>query len=440
MHVLVDQNGYELLNTGDLAMLGTVTTRLHRQWPDAQLSVACHAPGQLMQVCPDCRALGFRFAEDPRLAAAPRRLRLAAEQAYKALSPLAPTSLPGLPLWQDRSLRQAVKQADLVIGSGGGYVCDDFWWHGAGVLSTLDAAQRRGVPTAMFGQGLGPLRLPPMRLLAARVLSRLDVLTLREARHSARLLADLGVLAAGTDLPGPTQPSAQWTARLRGGGQVSVSGDEALGTITDRLGSSTGASGGRLIGVTVRRSGHTALTDDLLAALGRTVRESALRHGTDIVALPVSRYQDADDLESTRAAVAGDPTKPGPRVHLDPLPTVDALLSAAGRCRVVVSASYHAGVFPLAQGIPVVGLSATPYYHDKLTGLEDLFPGLAEVVDLTQPEAIGRLPGIIDRFWDLDDQRRAQARRTASELVSNAEAAFRSFATRGDSPRREGVG
>src|ERR1700744_241307 len=67
----------------------------------------------------------------------------------------------------------AVRQADLVVSSGGGFINDVFWVHAAGVLGVLAAAQRLGKPTAMFGQGIGPLTHPVLTRLVARTMPRL---------------------------------------------------------------------------------------------------------------------------------------------------------------------------------------------------------------------------------------------------------------------------
>ena len=39
----------------------------------------------------------------------------------------------------------------------------------------------------------------------------------------------------------------------------------------------------------------------------------------------------------------------------------------------MVTGAYHAAVFALSQGIPVVGLSSSQYYDDKFEGLADMF-------------------------------------------------------------------
>ena len=58
------------------------------------------------------------------------------------------------------------------------------------------------------------------------------------------------------------------------------------------------------------------------------------------------------------------------------------VIKQTARCRVVVTGAYHAAVFALAQGIPVVCLSNSPYYLAKFQGLEDLFGSGCTIVTL----------------------------------------------------------
>ena len=51
-----------------------------------------------------------------------------------------------------------------------------------------------------------------------------------------------------------------------------------------------------------------------------------------------------------------------------------------------MTGAYHAAVFALAQGIPVVCLSNSPYYLAKFQGLEDLFGVGCTIVTLSEPD------------------------------------------------------
>src|SRR5438093_8501669 len=88
---------------------------------------------------------------------------------------------------------ECLSAADLVVATGGGFVTDAFWWQAERVLTTLSLASIMGKPTAMLGQGLGPISSPRLRALAARTLRRIDLLTLREGAASLPVLDEVSV-------------------------------------------------------------------------------------------------------------------------------------------------------------------------------------------------------------------------------------------------------
>jgi hypothetical protein len=222
MRILLEQSGYDLRNVGDAAMLESAIRRIRQYWPDAHLDVVCYDSQGLMHLDPTAHQLSYQYADRPPFSSLPRRVRLGGEQALKTLSPYIPVRRATTA----KTLRQAIAQADLVIAAGGGYVCDPFWWHGVGVLSVLQAAQRRGIPTVMLGQGIGPLTHRALRLQARTVLNRLDVLTLREGLSGPALLAELGCIPAD-EVDERAEPlGRRW--RLKGGGEAWVTGDDAL--------------------------------------------------------------------------------------------------------------------------------------------------------------------------------------------------------------------
>lgn len=206
MRILVDQSGYDLLNVGDVAMLQACVARLRARWPDAEIMVIAHDAERLASYCPGTVAIGRTLADLPFLSPLPRRPRLIAEQAWKMTAPYlcgrfgfrgrgaarnrlgSSSAGRGRP----RTAIQAVYAADLVVASGGGYVTDTWWWHAAGVLSLLALAQRLGKPTAMFGQGIGPIGQPWLRAQTRSVLPGLAALGLREDQIGRDLALSLG--------------------------------------------------------------------------------------------------------------------------------------------------------------------------------------------------------------------------------------------------------
>ena len=375
--ILVDQSGYDLLNLGDVAMLQSCVTRLRRLWPDAEIMVVCHAPERLASYCPGALAIGPGHRE---LRPLTRRPRLAAEQAWQIAAPYfcgrfgARSGRPGRP----RTVIQAVHAADLVVASGGGYLTDTWWWHAAGVLSVLSLAQRLGKPTAMLGQGIGPIGLPGLRAQARGVLPNLTILGLREDRTGRDLALSLGA-----------RPDA-----------VMVTGDDALEMVPG-----VAAAGGQAIGFSLRVARYAGVDLARAEVVGDLIMRAARAFGAPVRALPVSRYPVDGDFGALRAA--------GFAVH--DLTAPADLVATAGRCRVIVTGSYHAAVFGLAQGVPAVCLSGSSYYDAKFAGLAGLFPRACYVVslDAPAPDLAGRLRRAIGQAWHLPAAERAAARNAA---------------------------
>ena len=405
--ILVDQSGYDLLNTGDVAMVQSCVTRLRRAWPDAEIMVICHAPERLASCCPGTIAIGRTFADFPLFRTLPRRPRLAAEQAWKMAAPYFSYRLrrarvrPGRP----RTAIGAAGSADLVVASGGGYLTDTWWWHAAGVLSLLSLAQRLGKPTAMFGQGLGPVSESgrgigrgALRRQARAVLPRLSVLGLREERTGRDL-----ALAFGT----PAEA-------------VTITGDDALELVPDPA-----ACDGQALGLSMRVAGYSNIDQAVAAVVGDIVIQCARAFPAPIVALPVSRYPTGSDLDAIRALLPPE-RSPGD-VVLNDLATPEALVTAAARCRVIVTGSYHAAVFGLAQGVPAVCLTRSSYYDAKFAGLKALFPGACFVVSMDRPDFAGELRHAIGEAWHLPAAARAAARDAAAGQRHAGRAAYARF-------------
>lgn len=417
MRILVDQSGYDLLNVGDVAMLQACVTRLRAHWPGAEIMVIAHDAERLASYCPGTVPIGRTLADRPVFRAVPRKPRLIAEQVWKIIAPYGAGRLgvrrrswavrPDRP----RTAIQAVRAADLVVASGGGYVTDTWWWHAAGVLSLLALAQRLGKPTAMFGQGIGPIGRPGLRAQARAVLPGLAVLGLREAQIGRDLAISLG-----------TTPEA-----------ITVTGDDAM-----ELSAGAQVASGDALGVNLRVSGYAGVDPAAAKAVGTLLRDIAAGLRAPVIALPVSRYAADSDLDAIRALL-GDGSGDGESVSdaggqgqeegqggvaLNDLVSPAALAAAAASCRAIVTGSYHAAVFALAQGVPAVCLTKSPYYDAKFDGLRALFPGACFIESLAAPDVAGRLRAAVDQAWDLPRPEREAARDAATRQRDAGRAAY----------------
>jgi colanic acid/amylovoran biosynthesis protein len=418
VRILVDQSSYDLLNIGDVAMLQSCIARLRSQWPDAEIMVIAHEPARLALYCPGTVAIGRTFADRWPVRAFPTKFRLMLDQAWKMGAPYLPGQSrasqsrasrsraggrPAVP----RTAIQAVREADLVVASGGGYLTDLWWWHAAGVLSLLALAQRLGKPTAMFGQGIGPLRRRSLRAQARGVMPRLAVLGLREDRDDAAV--SLGAPPA----------------------IVSLTGDDAFEVA---VGLTVAAGGG--LGVNVRVAGYAGVDATAAARVGGEVLAAAAELRAPLVGLPVSRYRADADLAALQALLAPAGARAG--LALEDLTSPQELIAAVARCRAIVTGSYHVAVFGLAQGVPVVCLTKSAYYDAKFAGLRALFPRACFVISLAAPPGATRdadsLRSAVMKAWHLPVPDRAAARDTSGRLRTAGREAYARFQAALDLP------
>jgi polysaccharide pyruvyl transferase WcaK-like protein len=404
LRILVDHSGYALLNIGDIAMLQACVRRLKALWPDAVIHVFTESPDQLQRYCPEVNAVAPTIVGRRRASVLPKSGQLAAEQMWKTAIPLlARSNVAGgadsgvLPL----RVLDAVRRADLVVSSGGGFISDVFWWHGAGVLSVLAMAQRLGKPTAMFGQGLGPVTHPLLSRAVRLTMPRLTVIGLREEMRSMSILR-----AHGVDL----QRSA-------------VTGDDALLLAAPEA----RPRGGTSIGINVRVASYSSVDTTVAGQIVAVARAAARGRGVATVALPVSRYGAQSDLRSIQSEDIGgrDP------VTIDEfadIRTPDELKDSIARCRVVVTGSYHAAAFALAAGIPAVCITRSSYYDGKFEGLAALFPGGCQLVRIG-PGFEQALADAIDRAWITDDVTRDRIHAAARAQVAQGYDLYQRFKT-----------
>ncbi len=358
-------------------MLQACAIRMRDLWPTAEIAVVVRDAERLSTYVE--RALPIeRRAGHELFGLLPRRL----SPFWESFAPYVADCRRRTSTVQHRpdTVEDAVRWADVVVAAGGGYLNDSFWLHATGVLAVLHRAQRLGKPTAMFGVGIGPLRQLALRAQSRRVLPNLSVLSLREGLSSRELALALGARTSA----------------------VRIAGDEAL-----ELLSKHDAPSGRCLGVNIRVSEYAGVGDEAAAAVGSAIVEAARELRATIVALPVCRGAAGEDLAAIRAALRdqGSPSE----ITLTDLTTPEQLRRAADSCRVIVTGSYHAAVFGLAQGVATIGLTGSSYYDAKFAGLKALFPSALRTVSLRDHNAPGILQRAIAESWRLSNAARLTA-------------------------------
>lgn len=404
--VLVDQGGYAFQNVGDWAMLLITIERLAGLLPDAELLVFGE-PRLVQQHLPGVTPLDSQS-----------KLRLFGRWALfgrlskwvgtndSIFSGNRPAVACAVLKWKRRLLRrdtratdevyEALKSADLVISSGGGFLTDRFAEHASGTFGLLRAAQRLGVTTALLGQGIGPLKNASLQRLAEQTLPKLRLLGLREAGASRELVERLGV---------PDE-----VVRLTGDDAIELAYRERPVMLGDWL------------GLNIRIAAYADLNDidvqRIRSAIGRVLERLQVKP----LIVPIAIGPSGDEAR-TRSLI--------PECEVDEsLPASDPIdvIRRAGACRLVITGSYHAGVFALSQGIPVIGLAASDYYRDKFNGLRGQFGTACVVVDPHSDDLDNELSEVAEQLWTNAEATRDATLAAAERQIDLSREVYRELA------------
>ena len=416
MRILVEPSDYRTHNIGDLSLLMVAVSRLGTVFPEATIEVFSDEPEKLRAFCPQVtplptagRELWLRDEFLPaRVNALLRRLsettRLSGDLAER-IRRIDPAMVDWL--WRRKvraragALRElnifteSVARADLMVVAGMGGVTDAFPDFAKGILETVNLAMRRGVPVAMMGQGIGPLTDPVLHARARSVLPRVGLIAVREERASVPLLRSLGV------------PS----------GRIVTTGDDAI-ELAYRPEQRELANG---LGVNIRLAGYSQVSELDLERLRRVLRQAADSWDARLVPVPIATLTSESDASAIATVLTGSSNVLHSR---RPAASPADIVDLVRLCRVVVTGSYHAGVFALSCGVPAIGIAKSQYYVEKFCGLAAQFGPGCEVATLDDPDFERVLPEKIDRLWTSAEQFRPGLLQSAARQIALGQAAY----------------
>jgi colanic acid/amylovoran biosynthesis protein len=126
------------------------------------------------------------------------------------------------------------------------------------------------------------------------------------------------------------------------------------------------------------------------------LQKFAKDHHVSLIPAPIAVDSSTCDYAAVKLLLQGfdDQTDGGAR-----LASPEEVIKQVGRCRVLVTCAYHAAVFALAQGIPVVALAKSSYFVEKFLGLRERFGLGLEIVHLDRPDAGETFRNLLDRSW-----------------------------------------
>ncbi|MEA5619965.1 polysaccharide pyruvyl transferase family protein [Cronbergia sp. UHCC 0137] len=423
MKIFVETGSYDFGNVGDVAMLQVTVSRLQSLWPDAVIEILTNVPEKLSQLCPKTfplspngRQLWFsplispndKYQKDiKKLSDKKHIFLLEIEDKFCYYFPFLANTLLKFKLRENqqelreiKAFVEAISTSDLIVASGGGYITDLWgeWSHE--VLNTLAFATKLGKSTAILGHGIGPIQNPRFYRKAKSVLPSLSLISIREKKASLPLLDLMGV-----------SPN-----------RIITTGDDAIELAYNARNPKLGNG----IGINLRVANYSNIGKESLGIVRSTLHDIAKKKDSPLVPVPILRYHidpnAESDITTIQQIIAGFDNVLNQGNNLDtPLKVIEQV----SHCRIVITGSYHAGVFALAQGIPVVSLVKSQYYIDKFQGLADQFGVGCDVILLDDEKFAQKLASSIHQLWEAAEVIRPQLLEAAQKQIELGKTAYK---------------
>jgi colanic acid/amylovoran biosynthesis protein len=415
MRIFVDPGIYNLLNMGGVAMFRSLVERLRTFWPDATFqaltddpeALARHVPNvapvphqNLNTLLSDRYLLGSLHERLPRplsrgLIRSRHYVHRQRPEVIDMLTRLRLGLSNGNKVADYVAFLDALYYADFVAISGAGGLNDSFPGYVRQVLAIAETACKRRIPVVFFSQGIGPLQKTELVSRASKVLPCVGAIGVREGVQGPPLLRSLGVPNDRIIMTGDDAIEAAYAGR------------------PDNLGSA--------IGINLRLAAYTGISEEIIAHIQTVVQQFARAHDAPLLPLPIALHQHSPDQEAIRQMLHGyDDTSSG-GADLD---TVDKVLAQAGRCRVAIAGAYHAAVFALSQGVPVICLGQSQLYKDKFRGLQDCFGDGCLLIDTEQPDLAVRLATTLEQVWEAAPRLRVSLLQATARQVEQSLAMY----------------
>jgi len=208
---------------------------------------------------------------------------------------------------------ESLSNSDLLAVCGSGGFADSCQRWNLSILSTMETAIRRGIPTVMFGQGMGPLNDRIVLSRAKAVLPNVTLISLRGGRGGQALLESIGV------------PSER----------VLTTGDEALELAYAARVEALGCA----IGVNLRVAPYAHVKADIIEEVRPVLQEFARQHKVSLLPVPIAFHEFANDHETIRRLLSGSDDQSDGGLSLDTIDADKTDRSLQNRCHWSLSCS-----------------------------------------------------------------------------------------------------
>ena len=262
-------------------------------------------------------------------------------------------------------LLRAIGEADLVISGGGSLLQDVTSKRSlAYYLSVIAAAKWKRKKVMLFAQGIGPIRSRFMRMLTRLVVSKADVITVRD-QDSAEELARMGVPASKVEVTADPVLMLNPESKVAGKTILAEAGLDPYKPI---------------IGVSVREwPDNQRCLKQLSAALGNLSE----KHSAQIAILPLQVSKDLKDSQLLQSYL---PKMRNKVVLLQGDYSTEEFLSIIGSFRLLIGMRLHALIFAAVMKAPLMAVSYDPKVDSFLKAIGTESVGTVETLDAARVE------------------------------------------------------
>jgi polysaccharide pyruvyl transferase CsaB len=262
-------------------------------------------------------------------------------------------------------LLRAIGEADMVISGGGSLLQDVTSKRSlAYYLSIIAAAKWKGRKAMLFAQGIGPIRSRFMRMLTRLVVSKADVITVRD-EDSAEELARMGVPAAKVEVTADPVLMLNPESKIAGKTILAEAGLNPYKPI---------------IGVSVREwPDNQRCLKQLAASLGKLSE----KYNAQIGILPLQISKDLKDSQLLQSYL---PKIRNKVVLLQGDYSTEEFLSIIGSFRLLIGMRLHALIFAAVMKVPLMAISYDPKVDSFLKAIGAQAVGTVETLDAAKVE------------------------------------------------------
>jgi colanic acid/amylovoran biosynthesis protein len=171
----------------------------------------------------------------------------------------------------------------------------------------------------------------------------------------------------------------------------------------------------------LRIAGYSALDEGILGKVRDVLFGRAQQYQTSLVGIPISFCNADSDVRTLERLLIHPQSNADMSNNIS---TPNEIIRQISNCRIVVTGSYHAGVFALAQGVPVVGIIRSAYYRDKFQGLAGEFGAGCVVLEAAGAEFSQQLAAAIDELWERAAELKPELLAAAERQIKMAQAAY----------------